>query len=784
MFRRSAVSPFRGLAWLAILSTLSCADDRADETDEGEPREADDESAPVIVFESRVLRSVDGVQTPISVAGEVTQQILEQVARPWSYRDEAFVYQEEAWEHARSEGSVEVGYRIIQMVREPFEPPAAAESIRVDSELVAQVELSEPLEQLPVHMRLRGFPEWNIPPHPNTMLLAEVDRQAAADRRSAALTERQALADEMAAELVASIEAAGGEVVAVRGTSGWVWARLPAAVVLDFAGRDDIDELHWPDRPMVAGGWRQGDGRWSTRMNVDTYHSSGFDGSIANADRHSWGRLLASAIEAKPDGGEAGFEDEACAFYDGSNCQGTSRIVARYQCDDGGANPCGFVSNFAESMESSHGTAVAAVLVGDYEDGQGCTKELGDDSWDSGCHTSDWNAAATGMAPEAWLVYFAAEGTDWPGSNEERVSDALDKSYILNHADVINMSLGLGSGCSIDPGGSVHDEVENAFDDGALVVASSGNVFGPSSQCNIWHPAGLVKSLAINAFDAYPQGCQDTYHSWCLLDQEFSAMGGINANVTGTTRSGAITGNDLVGPNNVVRWTTADGSLGDVAENIEVRGTSYASPTVAGTALLVKHRMLHFGHAWINSPGRLKTIMLAMGDRHYSTNPTSTSTATTRGSTGGDDLYGFGRLTLRKFGTAETPTSWSMITWNTKTATYTGFPLGGPLPSGTNLAKCVLQQHEDLSGSTYRIADFDLRMRVLQPVNGACSSSGNVVATRFDNSWDAKSVVAANDSVALDLAGKCIEVQVIPDAADVVTSTNTFCYYSGLEDDE
>lgn len=341
--------------------------------------------------------------------------------------------------------------------------------------------------------------------------------------------------------------------------------------------------------------------------------------------------------------GTSGIEDEACGFYDGANCQGSSRIAARYKCDVDSATPCAFVTSFAEADESHHATAVAAAILGDYTDDQGCGKELGDDEWDAGCHSADWEASATGMAPEARLVHFAAAGSGWPRTNDERFSHAIERSYVLNQADVINASWSTNPQCSIDPGGMVHDEVENAFDDGSLVIAGSGNSAGPTSACNIGTPAGLVKSLAVNAFNGVaPTACETDYHQWCLVDQITSAMGGIDANVTGTVRTGVVTANDIVGPNRAVRITSFDGPYGDVSDVTEGAGTSYASPTVAGLALLVKHRMLHFGHAWINSPGRLKTVMLAMTDRHYSSDPASTSTGTNQRTSRGDVLYGLG----------------------------------------------------------------------------------------------------------------------------------------------
>jgi len=775
---------------LVSLTVLACVVG-PDAEDDAEDRNADlgEASDAIVVFESRAQRSADGTEVPVSVVGDVSQDVLDQVARPWSYPDEPFVYQEEAWERSLDDEWTEIGYRITRMPREAPDAILEDDSVRVDPMLLEAIATAEPTAEVAVHVRLRDFPEWDVPPSPNGRLLAPEDIEAAASRRADAIAARQHLAEQMAAGIVNAVAEAGGDVVAVRGSSGWVWARMPGSAVLALAERDDVDELHWPDRDVEVHSWRQGDGRWSTRMNADVYLATGYDGGITNAGRHAWPSLLASVVEGQSTGaGTSAIEDEACAFYNAANCSGSSRIVARYKCDQGGAVPCVFVLGFAEADESNHATSVAAAILGDYTDDQGCGKELNDiPDWAGGCHSADWEGSATGMAPEARLVHFAAEGVGWAGTSDERFAHAIERSYTLNHADVINASWSISPACSIDPGGMVHDEVENAFDDGALVVASSGNEFGPGSPCNIGTPAGLIKSLAVNAFDAVtPSTCENDYHDWCLVDQEFSAMGGIDANVTGTVRAGAITANDIVGPNRVVRYTSSIGDYGDVTNTAVAEGTSYAAPTIAGLALLVKHRMLHFGHTWINSPGRLKTVMLAMADRHFSANPTSTGTQTSQKTSRGDKLYGFGRATLRRLhGAAESPLDWSILTWNTKTAVYTGFPLGGPLPEGVQLVKCVLQQHQDLSGSVNRIANFDLRLRVLQPVAGVCSSSGTQVgAFRLDNSYDAKSMVAFEDSGGQPLPGNCIEVKITPVSADVVTSTNTVCYYTGIQDDE
>lgn len=432
------------LALLIAQSSSSCVQGGIDEFDgEVVAREADASPAQeaVVIYESSVLRGEDGQLIPIFEDGDISPDVAEQVSRPWSFRDQPYVYQEEAWEWSTQDGFVEQRYRVTRVPREsdnlPTIPPAEPE---IDPGLLVLASGDVSGEVVTVHMRLRDFPEWNIPPRPSTMLASAIDLEEAASRRAQALESRQELADAMSADLVGFIESSGGTVIGVRGSSGWVWANLPAHALLELFSRTDIEQIRQPDAEITTAAWRQGDGRWPDRMNADTYLASGWDGGTGNPARHSFPRLVAAVIEATNPSPVSGFEDEACAFYDGANCTGTTRILARYKCDLGGVHPCHFVTGFAEAEEGTHGTGVASAVLADFQDNQGCGKELADPGWISGCHTADWENSATGMAPEAYLEYFATWGPGWPGSPQASVADAISFAYIYGEADVINNS--------------------------------------------------------------------------------------------------------------------------------------------------------------------------------------------------------------------------------------------------------------------------------------------------------------------------------------------------------
>ena len=70
------------------------------------------------------------------------------------------------------------------------------------------------------------------------------------------------------------------------------------------------------------------------------------------------------------------------------------------------------------------------------------------------------------------------------------------------------------------------------------------------------------------------------------------------------------------------------------------------------------------------------------------------------------------------------------------------------MPAGTQLAKCVMTQAEDMS-SKGDISNINLRLQVRMPdAGGNCTSSGALVATLQDTSYDSKSMVAFESSVA------------------------------------
>lgn len=357
------------------------------------------------------------------------------------------------------------------------------------------------------------------------------------------------------------------------------------------------------------------------------------------------------------------------------------------------------------------------------------------------------------------------------------------------------MSLGIFSNsanCEPVPDLPFEEMAENAFDDGILVVASVGNHSPGGTACNMESPADLIKTLAVAGFDStYDSGfpvptCASNYRR-CPLAQGGASRGGASALVNTTTHTNALSLVDLVAPTNVLLTTNHLGNNGKVDTVNEFNGSSAAAPHVSGAAALLKSQYLAAGKTWINSPGRLHSIMLAHADRHFSTAPGDPDTITTQKPKGADPAFGLGRLKMRLLaaGGQHNPREDDFLarSFTSGSADHTYLPFTAPMPAGTTFVKCVMNTPEDMSGKL-DISDIDLKLRVAAPVFGICvPGSGATLLTNADTLFDTKSMVAF-ESTNGTLAGACLEVTL---DKRFVTSAGvtamTYCYLSNTHDD-
>lgn len=830
-------------AVVALPVVAALAADRAEKTSgpdkpAGPPR-------PVVVFQSGRTETTEGVVIRSTVEGDLDDETAQRVGRPWSYFDESVLYDEEAWASSTDGRTVEHGYRVLRTPNPSPRQSALALGMpevgppEIDPDLEAALRSAKPGDLLPLTIDVRNAPEWDIPLRPAGVARGAADLEAADTRRAVAMKRRRSRFADLFSPVVRHIEKVGGTVTAQGTLSGWLTARVPAAHVRGLLRRNDLRRVSLLRGRFVAHNWDLGVIRSDGFIDAKQFIDAGYDGEQPNPGRHAFGDITVGVIELDL------LENEACFLYDGAGCTGTSRLQEMFRCDDfdRDGNYCEPVSDFRDTDENStHPTLVAATILGDYRQGQGDPQPLGDPNWDPvSHHTALWENSATGMAPEARLIFFGqiADNDDDDGTTTgPSFADAYDDS-IDRHVDITNSSWGwttIGSNCSMTAVEPHEQEAENAFDDGILVVVSAGNpnrpfcagdigtvcsddadctaaglngpcntdsvcaddpgtacsidsdcaaagVLGPcranSSTCNVGSPADLPKSFTVNALNGSEPNCSGGYSN-CRVDANYSANGGITATVNGVACSGCVTSVDIAAPNRNAMTTSGSGPYGTAG--FTFAGTSAAAPVVAGAAALVKDWLLTSGETWVNSPGRLHTVMLAMGDR---TDGSWSTTTTSKLTSNASKLYGMGRLKLRLFGAGSNMDPWA---WHMRLQSFVPasgdlvyFPFSNPIPNGAEIVKCVLMQDEDMSEKT-DISRVDLELRLTEPIAGACSASGITHFTRIDSGTEIKKMSAITSADAT-LAGRCLEVTLNKQhVTSAGVTTHAFCYYSGVLD--
>ena len=304
---------------------------RSSETDFVQPADPElfeDVRGNVVYSYTRFYESTEADE-PFEVLeeGEITNEILQRVGRPYSFMDEPYVYHMEAWHNVQEDGSVVKGYRVWR--KENDAPPPAAlvwEVPYIDESLQPLLEdglADDGSDTLQVNITLRNFPEWDVPLLPDTSMVAVEDLQAAYDEREDALAARTQVFDEMAGEIIADIEAHGGSVVKRGSRHGFIIANVSAEGLAVLATRTDIVRISDGRYLSVDAAWNLGEGRQDARMDADRFLAAGYTGEQPNSGRHSFNDITVAIIE------KYGFEDEACFFQDSAGCSGTSRIQER-----------------------------------------------------------------------------------------------------------------------------------------------------------------------------------------------------------------------------------------------------------------------------------------------------------------------------------------------------------------------------------------------------------------------------------------------------------------------
>ena len=194
-----------------------------------------------------------------------------------------------------------------------------------------------------------------------------------------------------------------------------------------------------------------------------------------------------------------------------------------------------------------HGTAVASVAAGVTDNGIG----LAGSSWNA--RFMGINAACTGQP----FLCFAEKGIVYAG---------------MNGADVINASFGLATSTEV-----MRLAVQTATDEGALVIAGSGND-GISSDELLYYPAGYPITLSVGGI--FKDSDRNRYNYGPV----------INVYAPGTTI-------EAIAPLGPIDYRT-------------VYGTSFSAPLVAGMAALVKTAFPSFGPHQLREQIRLTAVSI------------------------------------------------------------------------------------------------------------------------------------------------------------------------------
>ncbi|PKN21745.1 MAG: hypothetical protein CVU65_16305 [Deltaproteobacteria bacterium HGW-Deltaproteobacteria-22] len=791
-----------------------------------------------VLFTRNQLRTVDGSLLAEETQGQLTDAIFQRSARPWTHFSEPFLYNEEIEAVEQPNGEVLHHYRIT---REPnprrvFPGVRASDTPEITEELQDLIDESDPDARIVISARLADVPEWDIPLIPPPELVGSAVHRAALDARERAFERRRNLLRQAQTAVEEELREVDGLVEAQSGQSAWIRLDVPARAVESMSQSTRFTKLMVPhdevqsnqvcnqgcwtlkDQQNVGNPlWYLGEAGPQARLNSDAHHAFGYEGDIANTQWHGtiYNRLLLGVIDL------SSLEDESPAFSD--------RIFGRWNCErycTGWVNPltggcwnghwdgrCLSTTNFNDTegvtcpVHSScsnagyHGTSVSGIALANYDHAGSSGLQLGDECYSTpnySVHCDTWKQRSQGLAPQAGLMYLRLTNT------ADYVWESAINRAIEQKVDVLNISVGDGTRdyenrCNLTLNTAYEDNLENAFNDGIFVVNSSGNFVDEESQYGFF-------DCLINSMSSKPKVFSvasvliDGALNYNSMDRHVagSYAGGANVRINGAplTTNRPVSIVDLLAPSSGHLVTTCNGTNGMTEDISLFGGSSGAAPHVAGAALLVKHRLLANGQTWVNSPGRLHTVMLAMGDRAISFNPIVTPRLV-----GTDNLWGMGRLKLSMFPTYFMQTR-SFTASSTTPVRKRIFTNG--MQANRKFVKCVFLQDEDMSSKSLDDQVSRIRLRLIvvprppeqagqtcpdQPAN----LNGPIV---LDDSLDIKKMVTA---MSLDLGqyfvypnpglsglpNACVYIEHTPlHVTPQAITTHTFCYQSEVRDDQ
>lgn len=356
---------------------------------------------------------------------------------------------------------------------------------------------------------------------------------------------------------------------------------------------------------------------------------------------------------------------------------GSSRMITMRNCSGGS---CSSVTSY--SSPADHPTGVTGLLAGDLTDGQ-------DSAWTG----INQRINRSGYAREASIRFWRADG----GS---QLSTALS-DIISYDPDVLNMSVAYAGNTACNGETTASRSVNDVFEAGVPIFFAAGNNGAASAtDCVVEAPGSAIGAFVVGAHGPNESvGTEDSVRNGAIAtysDRGGGAVEGKGRTIIDMTATGC---RDL-----------SFGSGGGYA--YDPCGTSMASPTVAGGAVLLMDHYIDNYSSAIENPGSLTANLLLMGDRAKEGGGKMVRAF--------NNLWGAGRFKMRRFDDEGLDGPWGWGSYNTcidNGETYT-FVLGdgAKLPPSVDVLKVVMFYYDKRHEVGTTIDNLDLYLE--EKVNG------------------------------------------------------------------
>lgn len=611
---------------------------------------------------------------------------------------------------------------------------------QVDDVLLDWLETADALDTVDVLIGVAGAGPLGIPRLPTTLFALEPSLALDVwEERRIAIEERKTEVYELQAPLVDAMEADGAILHETLWKQNAILATVSPDTLLWLLEDPDVLRLEriGPEEPESNDGQEIRDA-----INVQQFLDAGLDGSQASGIASN---KLGTSISTMYVGViDIDLDYDHPAFDDGS---GNSRLLDAW-IYSGGA----WVEDTGSgATSSSHGTLVAGQILGDLT--------LGQDSTYSGSGTTDqW--ARTGMATHPVFSFI-----DWDSAGTAITAMQFAQSDFT--FDVVNLSAGC-SACSCSSNEDSYDrEANDLYIDGVFFVKSAGNN-GHTGSCSVSAPADAAGAFTVGALNITTTPLTNSSVS------TLSARGGGPSGSLGGTDRAIIS---ILAPSG--RQGSTLPNHNDTYSPITGGQTSYSTPVVAGAAVDLKHHLYNIMGSGANNVGWMHATLLNMGDGALESGTPGAVDAL-------DDLYGVGRLAMRRFHSSDLGVPWR-ARWNLEnlddadTDTFLFNPDGSGVnqslpPNSVDTARVAAWWYEPNLGSTEDPAE--ITTEVCCSTAGCCTHSDCTTSTCFTypTTNDQKRRFRIDDEGSFTVAGKAWTVTHTGDSVPAGTDDHHWTY--------